>query len=586
LQQNNKYLTLKIKISLILFFILTAFTVMVITAYDRRLVLMNREYDVENRQFNKFANSISTLNIPNLVSRLNQLELPSNERALYSHILELHERAESERNNSDLYRQLYTLIGYEIRGITNTIEGGVRLLIQDTDEDGAVMAKEITSATTTLSELADNYNKLISQGSKENKQASLTSLLTVLIVHIKAKAQRQKIQFECFLSDNLPDKLSINETSLFWVLFLQLTNAMTLVKCNKILMHVYSLAADDIDKTRLTIDVVFLSDKDISLDLITSSKWNKNDAQHNSQDTWSRQILTDVSYFESSWLSYKDNQKKRLQIDVTPITFIHANNELEKKRILVCADSDLQISIIENILARYKCHVDIARTPNDVFRMLSNLKETDAIIVTNTIKGIELRSFCKTLKSRMKNSPNTKLLLAISEASAVQTAHEFVDRVFYTPLLPHEFIPNLIEELNKTDQKHEDVKNNFLIVEDDRVQQFLLKQLLKKQDYEAATASTGEEAVEYFKNNHVDIMFMDCIMPGMGGLNATKEIRSIESEDENRTPCTIIGATALTSATEHRACIEAGMDFVISKPYKSDEIVRVIKKYLAIHKIR
>ncbi|USD40035.1 response regulator [Vibrio sp. SCSIO 43135] len=585
IQNVNQTQSKKFYLSLMLFIALLLVALLSITLYSRRITRLNKEYDIENRQFERFANQVNELTTQNLEEKINQLGISINERKLYSHILELYRQTESERKNSDLYRQLYTLIGYEIRGITNTIEGGVKLLVQDTDENGAVMAKEISSATTTLSELADNYNELITQGSAERKNASLTSLLSVLIVHIKAKAQRQQIQVECYIEDNLPNTIDTSATSLFWVLFLQLSNAMTLVDCSKILLHVFSLGSNEIEKTRLTFDVVFLGNKDCTLDEITSNNWQPADDQHNSQDSWSKQILSDVSFFESSWFTQNSNQKKRLQIDVTPLNFLQANSELDDKSILVCADSELQINIIQNILERYKCHVSIARTPNDVFKNLPNLSSTDAVIVTDTIKGIELRSFCKTLKSRMKNCPNTQLLLAISEASAVQSAHEFVDRIFYTPLLPHEFIPNLVEAMETEKQQEDSTQNHFLVVEDDRVQQFLLKQLLKKQDYEASTASNGEEAVDYFKKNSVDIIFMDCIMPGMGGLDATKLIRSLESEDPTRTPVTIIGATALTSANEHKACIEAGMDFVISKPYKSDEIAKVIKKYLAVHKI-
>ena len=73
-------------------------------------------------------------------------------------------------------------------------------------------------------------------------------------------------------------------------------------------------------------------------------------------------------------------------------------------------------------------------------------------------------------------------------------------------------------------------------------------------------------------------------MPGMGGIEATKVIRQYEKQ-ECLPSTTIIGATALTSNKEHKQCIDAGMDFVISKPYKNNEIYAVIKKYLAVRKV-
>ncbi|MFA0153775.1 response regulator, partial [Vibrio sp. 10N.261.46.C10] len=104
------------------------------------------------------------------------------------------------------------------------------------------------------------------------------------------------------------------------------------------------------------------------------------------------------------------------------------------------------------------------------------------------------------------------------------------------------------------------------------------------QEYEPDTVGDGADAVKHFMNKRSDIIFMDCIMPGMGGIEATKRIRQFEQENE-KNPCTIIGATALTSSNEHQACIEAGMDYVISKPYKSDQIIKVINKYVAVQKL-
>ncbi|MFH0261192.1 response regulator [Vibrio barjaei] len=167
----------------------------------------------------------------------------------------------------------------------------------------------------------------------------------------------------------------------------------------------------------------------------------------------------------------------------------------------------------------------------------------------------------------------------------MQSAFEYVDKVFFTPALPYEFIPNLTEALNAESVEETLENSSFLIVEDDKVQQFLLKRILMKQEYKADTVGDGTEAVDWVKAQRADIIFMDCIMPGMGGIEATKLIRKHESDNGSTTPSTIIGATALTSVAEHKACIEAGMDYVISKPYKSDEIIKVIKKYVAFQKL-
>ncbi|MDG2663984.1 response regulator, partial [Vibrio parahaemolyticus] len=174
--------------------------------------------------------------------------------------------------------------------------------------------------------------------------------------------------------------------------------------------------------------------------------------------------------------------------------------------------------------------------------------------------------------------------LSVTSTQQAQESHTFVDKILNSPAIPYEFIPNLLAIMEAEASEEQMENSSFLIVEDDRVQQILLKRILSKQEYEADTVGDGADAVQHFMNQRSDIIFMDCIMPGMGGIEATKRIRQYEQESGQH-PCTIIGATALTSSNEHQACIEAGMDYVISKPYKNDEIIKVINKYVAVQKL-
>lgn len=572
-------------INLGLFMCLFALCLGVLFFYTKRIKTLKKEYAIENRQFDQFAAKVDALTAELLAKKINNLTIPPNERKIYSHLHKLHQGSETEKQSADLYRKLYSLIGYEMRGICNTIEGGVNLLIENSDDKGALMAKELLLATNTLSDLADNYNRLVSQGaSNDAVRSTFSSLLSALVMHLKSKAQAEQIQFECLLEDNLPELININSTRLFWVLFLKLSNAMSQVKNKHILLHVFNHAADEIEKTRVNFELIFFDDQAISLDNLSSDKWQLN-THFLTQDTWSSQLLTDVSYIKTSWYSLDKAKKKRIELDLTPINFIQANDALSKHSVLLCADAGLQAHLIQEMLERYHCQVTLAKTPNDVFRCLPKISQFDAIIVTDLIKGIELRSFCKTLKSGLRAAPHTLLLLAISNAKAAQNAYEFVDDIYYTPLLPFDFIPRLLEAIKNAAEKEPEHQHAFLIVEDDALHQYLFTEQLKKFEAKLSSASTGEEAIEYIKHTHVDLIFMDCIMPGMGGLEATKMIRAFEEQTQKEPPTVIIGATALSSASEHQTCIEAGMDHVINKPYKSDEIEKVIKKYLAAQKV-
>ena len=61
-------------------------------------------------------------------------------------------------------------------------------------------------------------------------------------------------------------------------------------------------------------------------------------------------------------------------------------------------------------------------------------------------------------------------------------------------------------------------------------------------------------------------------------------IKKVEKQ-QNQTPRIIIGATALTSDEEHKKCIDAGMNSVLHKPYKKENIYAALKKFIAISKV-
>ena len=85
------------------------------------------------------------------------------------------------------------------------------------------------------------------------------------------------------------------------------------------------------------------------------------------------------------------------------------------------------------------------------------------------------------------------------------------------------------------------------------------------------------DAIEKFKENKVDIIFMDVQMPNMNGYEATRKIRELQTE---KIP--IIALTAGTVVGEREKCIEVGMDDYASKPIIKDTLELVIAKWVAV----
>lgn len=104
---------------------------------------------------------------------------------------------------------------------------------------------------------------------------------------------------------------------------------------------------------------------------------------------------------------------------------------------------------------------------------------------------------------------------------------------------------------------------HLLVVEDNPVNQMVLKGLLKKQGYEVSTADNGAAALEWLKHNSADAILMDCQMPVMDGFTATRAIRQLP---EPFCSIPIIAVTANAMSQDRERCLNAGMDDYTVKP--------------------
>lgn len=115
---------------------------------------------------------------------------------------------------------------------------------------------------------------------------------------------------------------------------------------------------------------------------------------------------------------------------------------------------------------------------------------------------------------------------------------------------------------------------SILVVDDNQINRFVLKAHLEKLGLTADYACDGIDAINKCKQNNYNLIFMDCVMPEMDGIEATCILRE---EQICRTDKTyIVALTANTSADDKAACKQAGMDLFVSKPVKNTAIEQAI----------
>jgi signal transduction histidine kinase/CheY-like chemotaxis protein/HPt (histidine-containing phosphotransfer) domain-containing protein len=119
----------------------------------------------------------------------------------------------------------------------------------------------------------------------------------------------------------------------------------------------------------------------------------------------------------------------------------------------------------------------------------------------------------------------------------------------------------------------------ILLVEDNRVNQFLAMELLTVRGHSVTVATGGREALVLHDRERFDLILMDVQMPDMDGVEAVKAIREREKVGHRRTP--IVAMTAHAMKGDRERFLEAGMDEYVSKPIRVEELFESIEKVLA-----
>ncbi len=118
-----------------------------------------------------------------------------------------------------------------------------------------------------------------------------------------------------------------------------------------------------------------------------------------------------------------------------------------------------------------------------------------------------------------------------------------------------------------------EIRKPILVVEDNAINQKVMKRMLSSKGIEVEIASNGKEAVMRYEVKKYALIFMDVIMPEMNGLEATKKIREMDKE------IVIIGLSGNARQEHQTMAMEAGMNDYITKPVLSETVYKILNKY-------
>lgn len=278
----------------------------------------------------------------------------------------------------------------------------------------------------------------------------------------------------------------------------------------------------------------------------------------------------------------------KLEVADNNISELRPRSSLQGKALIIC-DSPALTEMISLQTSAVGLKGEVFTSHHFCFSKLSTFA---IIIIDYPLRKIDTLKLIEFLRENNDNIP----LIILTPLNLVNPENFFNNyplvRVISKPLKQFQLCTS-IEELflkfsslpshshriitSKT-TKNETLK--ILIVEDNLVNQKIAKLMLNKLNYNNIDiAHNGMEAIEKIENNTYDLVFMDIQMPVLDGINSTKEIRKLGNKIKQPW---IIAMTASVLVEDKDGCFKAGMNDFISKPVKSDYILKSIENYRRI----
>ena len=518
-----------------------------------------------------------------LQSLTESVELDPAVQAIVMRFIAMQSALTESTQGIDLFRNINKSINYEFRTLTNTITGGLRLLTGEIEGKSLVLANEMMQSTVVLDDLANNFLGIfgdVTSDAESNVQDVIDRVLSL----VRAKSERNYQQLECFVSRYVPDTLQVSPIKLLWSIYLELSKVIDVYRSKQVVIMIDSQREVNSVRQILSVKFYFVDSLGGVIQDLDEREW--------SDDKEVGYCYADLIFSGNVPATYSIAKDPQGDIRYTLSLTIRAASSQTKavpladNTYLLCGSSSLQNDIIDKTIRQAGGEVVYLPTPASAFQTVPKYPDAAGVIVTDTIEGIELKSFLRTLSSRMKSAKlKPKLILSLSSKQFEVETTDFVDQVVLRPTSPVSFVNALVSVLPESDEDGETEAEKIICVDDDMTHGFILSEILDAGGWPAEHHENSREAVDYITSHPVKIVFMDCIMPDLNGFEATRMIRAHEEENNVKQPITIIGATGLTSVSEMNDCIEAGMDYVINKPYSQDEILRVLKTYSAARKV-
>jgi two-component system, sensor histidine kinase and response regulator len=284
-----------------------------------------------------------------------------------------------------------------------------------------------------------------------------------------------------------------------------------------------------------------------------------------------------------------------LKLDICPEpegTTPHETASLEGVSVLVVDDNPTNRIILDETLRRFGMVVTLVESGQSALQLCrsrtNGLDGFALMIVDRMMPDMDGIQLLEQFKVEMgKLSPATILYSSSGLASDGSRATDLgVREVLQKPALQSELIAAIERALGKSSSKPSPRPSSaqriamrpmrFLLAEDGAVNRAVAVGLFERAGHSLVMVENGAEAIEAWKKEPFDAIFMDIQMPVMDGIEATKAIRELERSTGKHIP--IIAMTAAAMKGDRERFMEAQLDDYLSKPINFDEFDAMLVK--------
>ncbi len=273
---------------------------------------------------------------------------------------------------------------------------------------------------------------------------------------------------------------------------------------------------------------------------------------------------------------------------------------LRDRHVLIIDDSRTNRHILNRIVKNWGMHPIEAEDGQKGFELATSAtKPFDLILVDFQMPKLDGLQFARKLfHSQGRRTPPILMLTSVDFSADMQNDMDgLINGILTKPIKQSELFDSMITVLNKQfsniigdegkppvqqdNQQMAEVRK-ILLVEDNLVNRKIATTMLKSFGHTIFSAENGQLAIDtLLAKDDIDIVFMDVQMPVKDGIEATGEIRERELKGERfcgHTHIPIVAMTAHAMAGDEQRCLDAGMDYYVSKPVSKKDLHKVLEQ--------